>query len=343
MHPQVTQSLFLIFADSPSHSRKVIVVGLMAVDLMGGSSGVKNNLAACAEFSKPEDLVLVGQQALIQGTTHATVLAAKGARFLYADDFLQGSESLREVLKNRPDTSMAVCTKLLASNEVDAVVSSGDTKALLGLARSHIGTLPGLQRPAIIKSFQGDVGHFSMLDLGANVNCTEKMLSQFAKLGVALAYSGGGFASLQSVRVAMLNIGTESGKGTGLLNAVAATLGSDKHLDFVGFAEPTELFSGCADVIVCDGFTGNIMLKTLEGVAAHIRQRLSVLAQSNEELSAFGRELDPERYNGALMAGLNGIVVKSHGSTGKLGFLSALNQANKYVALGLTKVLVDNL
>ena len=315
----------------------------MAVDLMGGSTGVENNLAACAEFSKPEDLVLVGQQALIQGTPHAKVLAAKGATFLYADDFLVGSESLIEVLRNRPDTSMAVCSKLLASNDVEAVVSSGDTKALLGLARSHVGTLPGLQRPAIIKSFQGNAGQFYMLDLGANVNCSENMLSQFAKLGAALAYSGGGFESLHSVRVALLNIGTESGKGTGLLNGVAATLSRDQRLDFVGFVEPTELFSGCADVIVCDGFTGNIMLKTLEGVASHIRQKLRVLAQGNDALSAFGRELDPERYNGALMAGLNGIVVKSHGSTGKLGFLSALNQADKYVESGLTKVLVDNL
>ena len=241
--------------------------------------GVENNLAACAEFSKPEDLVLVGQQALIQGTPHAKVLAAKGATFLHADDFLVGSESLIEVLRNRPDTSMAVCSKLLANKDVEAVVSSGDTKALLGLARSHVGTLPGLQRPAIIKSFQGNAGQFYMLDLGANVNCSENMLSQFAKLGAALAYSGGGFESLHSVRVALLNIGTESGKGTGLLNGVAATLSRDQRLDFVGFVEPTELFSGCADVIVCDGFTGNIMLKTLEGVASHIRQKLRVLAQ----------------------------------------------------------------
>ena len=221
-------------------------------------------------------------------------------------------------------------------------MSSGDTKALLGLARSYVGTIAGLQRPAIIKSFSCNSGQFYMLDLGANVNCSENMLNQFAKLGVALAYSGGGFASLQSVRVALLNIGTERGKGSDLLNGVAATLSTDKYLDFVGFAEPTELFSGCADVMVCDGFTGNIMLKTLEGVASHIRERLKILAQGNEELSAFGRELDPERYNGALMAGLNGIVVKSHGSTGKLGFLSALNQANKYVESGLTKVLIEN-
>lgn len=318
-------------------------MGLIAVDLMGGSAGVGNNLAACAGYPKPEDLVLVGKQALIQRAAHSEGLAAKGAKFLYADDFLEGSESLSEVLRNRPDTSMAVCTKLLANNEVEAVVSSGDTKALLGLARSHVGTLAGLQRPAIIKSFQGNSGQFYMLDLGANVKCSENMLNQFAKLGSALAYSGGGFASLKSVRVALLNIGTERGKGSDLLNGVASTLSSDKHLDFAGFAEPTELFSGCADVVVCDGFTGNIMLKTLEGVASHIREKLKILAQGNEELSALGRELDPERYNGALMAGLNGIVVKSHGSTGKLGFLSALNQANKYVESGLTKALVENL
>ncbi|MFQ3347131.1 MAG: glycerol-3-phosphate acyltransferase PlsX [Candidatus Azotimanducaceae bacterium] len=318
-------------------------MGLIAVDLMGGSTGVANNLAACAEFRSAKDLVLVGQREAVQGTASAQILAVNGATFLYAEDFLDGSESLSDVLRNRPNSSMAVCAKLLANNEVKAVVSSGDTKALLGLARSHVGTLPGLQRPAITKSFQGNTRQFYMLDLGANVNCSENMLTQFAKLGAALAYAGEGIPSIQSVRVALLNIGTERGKGTEQLNSVAATLGRDQGLDYVGFVEPTELFSGVADVIVCDGFSGNIMLKTLEGVASHIRQRLRGLVQGNEALSAFGRELDPERYNGALMAGLNGIVVKSHGSTGKLGFLSALNQANDYVGSGLTKVLADNL
>ena len=318
-------------------------MGLIAVDLMGGSIGVENNLAACAEFPSAEGLVLVGQQKVIQGTVNAQVLEAKGAQFLYVDDFLTGSESLSEVLRKRPNSSMAVCAKLLANNQVQAVVSSGDTKALLGLARSHVGTLPGLQRPAITKSFQGNVGQFYMLDLGANVNCGANVLGQFAKLGAALAYLEGDFLSIKAVRVALLNIGTESGKGTELLNSVAFMLGADKCLDFVGFVEPTELFSGSADVIVCDGFTGNIMLKTLEGMATHVRQRFQVLAQSNQELAAFGRELDPERYNGALMAGLNGVVVKSHGSTGTLGFLSALNQANEYLDSGLTKVLADNL
>ena len=318
-------------------------MGLIAVDLMGGSIGVESNLTACAEFAGAERLVLVGLQSAIQGTVNAQILEAKGAQFHYVNDFLTGSESLSEVLKNRPNSSMAVCTKLLANNEVQAVVSSGDTKALLGLARFHVGTLPGLQRPAITKSFQGNTGQFYMLDLGANVNCGENVLGQFAKLGTALAYLEEDFSSIKSVRVALLNIGTESGKGTELLNSVASTLSADTRLDFVGFVEPTELFSGSADVIVCDGFTGNIMLKTLEGVATHIRQRLRRLAQDNHELAAFGRELDPERYNGALMAGLNGIVVKSHGSTGTLGFLSALNQANEYLDSGLTKVLADNL
>ncbi|MDG1133962.1 MAG: hypothetical protein P8N67_06240 [Pseudomonadales bacterium] len=317
-------------------------MGLIAVDLMGGSSGVENNLAACAEYDRLNDLLLVGMQQAVQSTAIARELESKGVKFLYTDDFLDGSESLSEVLRHRPNSSMAVCAKLLAANEVSAVVSSGDTKALLGLARSHVGTLPNLQRPAITKSFQGNTGRFCMLDLGANVNCSETMLCEFAKLGAALMYSDGDFPSMQAVRVGLLNIGTESGKGTGQLNNVAETLNADNSLDFVGFLEPTELFSNSADVIVCDGFSGNIMLKTLEGVASHIRQRIKGLVEGNQALSEFGHELDPERYNGALMAGLNGVVVKSHGSTGAVGFLSALNQANAYMESDLTKVLADN-
>jgi glycerol-3-phosphate acyltransferase PlsX len=314
----------------------------IAVDLMGGLSGVESNLNACLEFAFPDDLVLVGLEETMCATDTAKQLESKGVRIVYADDFLDGSESLTVVLRKKSRSSMAICAQMLAAHEVDAVVSSGETKALMALSRAHVGTIPGLQRPAITKSFQRDSGRFHMLDLGANINCSELVLAEFARLGAAMAFLDGNFSSLKSVRVALLNIGTESGKGTSQLNGARQRIVQAGGTDFVGFAEPTDLFANFADVIVCDGFAGNIMLKTLEGVASHIRRRLNDLSQVNEGLVELGRELDPERYNGALMVGLNGIVVKSHGSTGPLGFLSALNQAKRYIDSDLTNLIRDN-
>ena len=248
-----------------------------------------------------------------------------------------GSESLADVLRSRDETSLSKSAQLLADGKVDALISSADTKALMGLARSHVGTLQGLRRPAIAKAFQGINRSFYMLDLGANVDCPPTLLYQFACLGSALAGTDETFSTKNAVNVAILNIGTEANKGKDDLHAAAQLIDAATSFDFVGYLEPNELFTGRADVVVTDGFSGNLVLKTIEGLAGFLRRDLANHELTNNELRELDKRMDPQRYNGALLAGINGVVVKSHGSATKRGFCSAILQGREYVKAGLVQ------
>jgi len=311
----------------------------IAVDAMGGDGGIAVTVAAAARLAHRAELTLVGDEvAIAAALRHAG--SAGSVRVLHAAERVDPDDSLTVVLRHKRDASMRRALGELAAGRADAVVSAGDTAALLALSRLLLERLPGIQRPAICKALLGSAGPFWMLDLGANLDAPAPQLHQFARMGSVLAASTG---SLAAPRIALLNIGTEPGKGPQRLHDAAALLMHDPDLDYVGYIEGNRLFHGQADVVVADGFTGNIALKSIEGAAwmagrlvrrwldglGLIEQAGLVLARS--KLDALRRELNPQSYNGASFLGLAGVVIKSHGSADNDGFASAIEQAIREV------------
>ena len=305
----------------------------IAVDAMGGDGGPKVTVPAAAAMARRVDLVLVGDTDRIRAEWPSDL---ELPHIHHAGEALSPSDSLSDVLRRRPESSMRQALLRQATGEVDAVVSAGDTGALMALSRALLEMVPGVDRPAICKDLQGRAGPFWMLDLGANLDCTAAQLRQFAHMGSMLARYVGG---IEQPRVALLNIGTEARKGPALLGEAARLLEQDPGLHYVGFAEGNVLFDAVADVVVADGFAGNIALKSIEGaarMAGHLLRTwlasLSPLEQAGltlvrGKLTRFRHDLNPQRYNGASFVGLSGVVVKSHGSADIEGFQSAIEEA----------------
>jgi phosphate acyltransferase len=310
----------------------------IAIDVMGGDGGVAVTVPAALAFADRAGLVLVGDEAEIRASMagHSPAIAIR-----HAAEQVEAADSLSVVLRRKSDSSMRQALLLQARGEVDAVVSGGDTAALMALSRLLLKMIPGVERPAICKELHGMEGPFWMLDLGANIDCSGRQLHQFARMGSILAKYVSG---IEAPRIALLNIGTESRKGPDVLREVAETLAHDGSLNFVGFVEGNTLFAGRADVVVADGFAGNIAVKSIEGaarMAGHLVRawldRLSPIEQAGlalarSKLKTLRQELNPQRYNGASFVGLTGVVVKSHGSADIEGFESAIDEALLEVA-----------
>ncbi len=242
-------------------------------------------------------------------------------------------ESPAQALRAKKDSSMRVAINLVKQGEADACVSAGNTGALMATARFVLKTLPGIDRPAICTTLPTVHGHTRMLDLGANVDSKAEHLLQFAVMGSVLATVNG----IDQPRVGLLNIGEEDIKGNEQVKeAVRLLAASDLH--YIGFVEGDGIFLDEVDVVVCDGFVGNVALKSSEGVAKLIRHYMTQEFKRNPltrlaglvalpVLRALGRKIDPRRYNGASLLGLQGIVVKSHGGADALAFANAIQVA----------------
>lgn len=313
----------------------------IAVDAMGGDGGPTVTVAASLELAHRVDLILVGDAERLRAELGDL---PPSVTLHHAADVLSPGDSLADVLRRRPDSSMRQALLRHAAGEADAVVSAGDTAALMALSRATLEMIPGVERPAICKSLQGMAGPFWLLDLGANLDCTAAQLGEFAHMGSALARQVSGIAE---PRVALLNIGTEAGKGPAVLREAARLLETDGELRFVGFIEGNVLFSDAADVVVTNGFAGNIALKSIEGaarMAGHLLSRwleetdparaaredavaTAEAQKSTARVESLRHALNPQRYNGASFVGLAGVVVKSHGSADVEGFRSAIEEA----------------
>lgn len=245
-------------------------------------------------------------------------------------------------LRLKKDSSMRVAINLVKDGEADAAVSGGNTGALMATARFVLKTLPGIDRPAIIYALPSEGGCTRMLDLGANVDCSAEHLFQFGVMGSVLAEA---VDHIERPRVALLNIGEEEIKGNDQVKQ-AAQMFSASDLNYVGYVEGDQVFKGVADVIVCDGFVGNVSLKTTEGVASTIGKYLKEEFRRNiftriaalvamPVLKSLARRIDPRKYNGASLLGLRGIVVKSHGGADAISFYSAIEVAMKEVDEGV--------
>ena len=229
---------------------------------------------------------------------------------------------------------MRVAVNLVKEEVAQACVSAGNTGALMAISRYVLKMLPGIDRPAICTTMPGIKGHTHILDLGANIDPDSEQLFQYAVMGVELTKA---VENISDPSVGLLNIGEEEIKGNDMVKQAAALL-AKSHINYAGFVEGNDLYTGKVDVIVCDGFTGNIALKASEGVAQllthHARKEFSktlygkfAALVSMPVLNAIKRSIDPRRYNGASLLGLKGIVVKSHGSADKLSFSHAIEEA----------------
>jgi glycerol-3-phosphate acyltransferase PlsX len=254
---------------------------------------------------------------------------------VFAEQVVEMSDPPREALRRKKDSSMRRALDLVKAGEAHACVSAGNTGALMAMSHFVLKMLPGVERPAIVSLIPSRGGHTFMLDLGANASCTPEHLCQFAVMGSVLA------ADLEAAqgrpRVGLLNIGEEEIKGNETVRS-AHNLIAASGVNYVGFVEGHDIFSDKVDVVVTDGFTGNVALKTMEGAARLITdtlreeftrntfRKLGALA-ADSSLRALRTRLDPRRYNGATMVGLNGIVIKSHGNADLLGFQHAIEVA----------------
>ena len=311
----------------------------VAVDAMGGDVGLKVTVPASVRFLQDHPaarLILVGDTAAIEAELSDPHVQAVRDRIHshHASEVVGMDESPQLVLKNKKDSSMRVAINLVKAGEAQAAVSAGNTGALMATARFVLKTLPGIDRPAIAKMLPSLRGTTCMLDLGANVDCTPEQLLQFGIMGAELVAS---VTQKPNPSVGLLNIGSEDIKGNETVKQAAELL-RESELNFYGNVEGNDVYKGTVDVVVCDGFTGNVALKSAEGLAHMIADilreeftrtwwtRLCALA-AMPVLNHFRKRVDTRRYNGASLLGLRGIVVKSHGGTDALGFRYALEQA----------------
>jgi phosphate acyltransferase len=308
---------------------------------MSGDLGPRVAIAATRDFLDqfPNVFVLlVGDKNQLTVLTTATCkLPDSRFELVHAPDRVTMDDDPLTALRQKKDSSMWIALDLVSKGSADACVSAGNTGALLAMAKHLIKTYPSIDRPAICKAMPAEKGLSLLLDLGANINCTPEQLHQFALMGTVLATQAteNTFVEKRVPSVALLNIGKESHKGTDVLQATQELLRQDTRLNYVGFVEANNIFSGTVDVIVCDGFHGNIALKASEGAARFIAKKIVNKFQLNWFLKflsfllaplvkSLADEIDPAAYNGASFLGLQKVVIKSHGSANKKAFLHAL-------------------
>jgi glycerol-3-phosphate acyltransferase PlsX len=314
---------------------------------MGGDHGPAVTLPASLRFleSHPDARVIaVGIEAAMLGVLAKQRSAARERLTLHAaSEVVAMDEAPALALRMKKDSSMRVAVNLVKDGVAQACVSAGNTGALMAISRFVLKTLPGVDRPAIASQLPTKKGGVTTaLDLGANVNCTPEQLLQFAVMGSALVACVEG---IERPTVGLLNIGEEDIKGSDVVKETAELLKASE-LNFAGNVEGDDIFKGTTDVVVCDGFVGNVALKTSEGLATMLyeflraeftRNALTRLAAllAYPVLAAFKRRIDPRRYNGATLVGLRGVVVKSHGGADALAFETAIAKAYAEVARGV--------
>jgi glycerol-3-phosphate acyltransferase PlsX len=292
--------------------------------------------AAVASLEKHSglELILVGDEQHLSTLVARMAQHEKRLRIVHASEVVSMSDPPTDAVRKKKNSSMRVAIDLVKSGEANACVSAGNTGALMATAKFVLKMLPGIERPAILAELPAIGGSLHMLDLGANTLGTAEQLFQFAVMGSIVASDIMGVAE---PRIALLNIGAEVTKGHDTVKDASALLGASS-LNYVGFIEGSELFSGKADVVVTDGFTGNVALKTMEGTVGLVRHyvRRGFTRDWMAKLQAFcarptlrhiARETDSRSYNGATLVGLNGIVIKSHGSADAYAFQHAIDTA----------------
>lgn len=326
----------------------------VAIDAMGGDHGPHVTVPAALKALAQDgeiNIILVGLTEVIEAELRA-LKASVGPRLRihHASEIVAMDESPQSALKNKKDSSMRVAINLVKSGEAYACVSAGNTGALMATARFVLKMLPGIDRPAIAATLPSQKGMVYMLDLGANADCTPEQLLQFAVMGAMLVSC---IEHKERPSVGLLNIGSEDIKGNEVVKQAGELLRAS-HLNFYGNVEGNDIYKGTTDLVVCDGFVGNVALKTSEGLAQMMSRFLMQEFKRNwftkgmalaamPVLKAFRRRLDPRRYNGASFLGLRGIVVKSHGGADSFSFLHAIHTAIEESRSGVLRRITEQL
>ena len=311
---------------------------IIAIDAMGGDFGPEVTVAAAAHILKNRNnvrLVLVGLEDQIKSELdRQKIQLSERLSIHHASEQVAMDEAPSQALRKKKDSSMRVAINLVHEGKANAVVSAGNTGALMATAKFVLKTLPGIDRPAIMTTLPNMKGHTHMLDLGANVDSSADHLFQFAVMGSVTASA---VDNIDNPRVGLLNVGSEAMKGNAQVKAAEPLL-QNSNLNYIGFVEGDDIYNGSVDVVVCDGFVGNISLKSTEGVARMISQfmreefsrnlltRLAALI-AMPVLKSFRKRVDHRRYNGASLLGLKDIVIKSHGGADVYAFSKAIDVA----------------
>ncbi|MDY7578487.1 phosphate acyltransferase PlsX [Herbaspirillum sp. RTI4] len=315
----------------------------ISIDCMGGDYGPSVTIPAAIAFvnHQPDaELILVGQEDVIRGVLKKLKqISHPRLTVVHASEVVTMDDSIEVALRRKKDSSMRVATTLVKQGAADAAVSAGNTGALMAVSRYVLKTIPGVDRPAIctILPNQKD-GPTYMLDLGANIDCEPQHLHQFALMGSALVSAMEGKAR---PTVGLLNVGEEEIKGNGLVKLTAELLHADHEkgiLNFYGNVEGNDIFEGTTDIVVCDGFVGNVTLKASEGLGRFVKAVLTTEFKKGffnklgaliayGAIKALSRRLNPSRYNGASLLGLRGLVFKSHGGADAYAFEWAIRRA----------------
>lgn len=330
----------------------------ISLDAMGGDHGVSVVIPAAVEaLGNYADLqlTLVGDEATIKEE-----LSKQGqydeSRVLirHTTQVVEMDEMPALALKKKKDSSLRVAIDLVKAGEVDACVSAGNTGALMATAKFVLKMIPGISRPAIMSALPSLVGHTHVLDLGANIDCSAEQLYQFGLMGSAAVEA---VEDISNPRIGVLNVGSEAIKGSAVVKETGQLLQASS-VNYIGFVEGDDIYTSDVDVVVCDGFMGNVALKTSEGLAKMISTNLKASFTRNfltklsglialPVLQSFRRTIDPRRYNGASLLGLNGIVIKSHGGADALAFENAIKiariEAQKNIPQRITSLLADTL
>jgi glycerol-3-phosphate acyltransferase PlsX len=319
----------------PDASRMEVRV---AIDCMGGDHGAHVTVPAALSIlaGDPEvSFVLVGQRdAIAPELARAGIEPGERVRVQHATEVVEMHEPPASAMRGKRDSSMRVALNLVGLGEADACVSAGNTGALMAISRFVLKMLPGIDRPAIVTLLPTRNGHTYVLDLGANVECGPEHLLQFGIMGSELVSS---VEANPRPTIGLLNVGTEDIKGNETVKRAAEMLRAS-GLNFHGYVEGDDIYKGTTDVVVCDGFVGNIVLKASEGLAQMLAAQLRREFDRNvftrmlglaalPVINAFKKRMDHRRYNGATLLGLRGIVIKSHGSADAFAFEFAIRRA----------------
>ena len=323
----------------------------IAIDAMGGENSPKkviDGINISLQSNKENFFFLYGQQDILEREITKNKLVQQNCKIIHTKDIIVDNESPLAAAKKGKESSMWKAIESQKENISDISLSAGNTGALLIISRLILSSINGINKPALAGLWPNNYNMNVVLDLGANVDCNEKNLLDFACMGSAL------FKSLfgnDRPRVALLNIGLEENKGNEILKKTFSILKKNrlKNFEFCGYIEGNHIMDGNVDVVITDGFTGNVALKTAEGTANFITKnlkkslsKLSILF-SYKSLKLFKEKLDPRKYNGAIFLGLQSPVVKSHGSTDSIGFAHSINVCNKIVKGNLIEKIKSNL
>ena len=335
-----------------SQQKKKITI---ALDIMGGDNAPIAALSGADQISRYNQEVqflLFGKKDIItKHLVHYSALA-KHATIHHAESVIDNDEKPSIALRKGKNTSMRLAISAIKESQAQAMVSAGNTGALMAIAKVILRTLPGIDRPAIASLFPTRTGNIILLDLGANIDCNAENLVQFAIMGDAFAKI---MLGKVAPRIGLLNVGSEETKGSEIVRAAAEELKEGVYnLNFHGYVEGNDIAEGTTDVVVTDGFTGNIALKTAEGTAKicgdYIKQALtsSLLARIGGCLARVAikkafKSLDPRLHNGAMFLGLNGIVVKSHGGTDHVGYKNAIEVAIELAKNNINQKITEEL